>query len=311
MKEASAAKLAEVGLSDFDSDRLAAGYSGGMKRRLSLATATIGNPQIVFLDECSTGVDPVARREIWEMISNMVSDKNVPLEERCSVILTTHSMEECEALCPSIGIMAGGNLRCIGSAQQLKSKFGQGYQVEMKIKNVEGTDKDYVDILTKMAAIAGVSEQEAIDRGDEIFLDLEKTKQALNEISSDGYLADMVHENNLNGQAYLVWKEANSPSGIDLDEIAEFAASELRMRVLYDFVNTTYPDNVLRERQDSKTRYEVSSKDVRIGDIFAAIESNKDRLMVAEYGVSQTSLEQVFNMHAAEAEKTKQGTNDS
>ncbi|MFN9982939.1 MAG: ATP-binding cassette domain-containing protein, partial [bacterium] len=45
--------------------------SGGMKRRLSLAIATIGDPQIVFLDECSTGVDPVARREIWELVSNM------------------------------------------------------------------------------------------------------------------------------------------------------------------------------------------------------------------------------------------------
>ena len=83
------------------------------------------------------------------------------------------------------------------------------------------------------------------------------------------------------------------------------------MRVLYEFIKTTYPDNVLRERQDSKTRYEVSSENVRIGDIFTAIEQNKDRLMVSEYGVSQTSLEQVFNMHAAEAEKTKQGTNDS
>jgi hypothetical protein len=108
-----------------------------------------------------------------------------------------------------------------------------------------------------------------------------------------------------------VWKEAKSQSGIDLDEIAEFAAAELRMKVLFEFINTTYPDNVLRERQDSKTRYEVGSKGVRIGDIFAAIEENKARLMVAEYGVSQTSLEQVFNMHAAEAEKTKQGTNDS
>ena len=311
VKEAAAAKLKEVGLSEFDSDRLAAGYSGGMKRRLSLATATIGNPQIVFLDECSTGVDPVARREIWEMVSNMVSDKTIPRDERTSVILTTHSMEECEALCPRIGIMAGGNLRCLGSAQQLKSKFGQGYQVELKIKNVETTDEDYVDLLKKIGKVAGASEEDALQKGDEIFLDLEKTKVALNEVSTDGYLADMVNDEDPNTQAYLIWKEAKSPTGIDLDELAEFAASELRMRVLYEFINKTYPDNILRERQDSKTRYEVSSKNVRIGDIFAAIEENKARLMVAEYGVSQTSLEQVFNMHAAEAEKSKQGTNDS
>jgi ATP-binding cassette, subfamily A (ABC1), member 3 len=103
VKEAVAEKLREVGLSEFDSNRLCSNYSGGMKRRLSLAIATIGSPQILFLDECSTGVDPVARREIWEMISNIVSDETVPLEERPSVILTTHSMEECEALCPRIG----------------------------------------------------------------------------------------------------------------------------------------------------------------------------------------------------------------
>jgi len=311
VKEAAAEKLAQVGLSKFDSDRLAAGYSGGMKRRLSLATATIGNPQIVFLDECSTGVDPVARREIWEMVSNMVSNKNVPPEERTSVILTTHSMEECEALCPRIGIMAGGNLRCLGSAQQLKSKFGQGYQVEMKIKNSEKTDKDYVDIMRKLAKSTGVNEEEAIEKGDEIFVDLDKTKQALAELSSDGYLENMIKEDDPNGPGYLVWKEAKSPSGIDLDEIAEFAASELRMRTLQEFIMTTYPDSILRERQDTKARYEVSARGVRIGDVFAAVEDNKGRLMVAEYGVSQTSLEQVFNMHAAEAEKGKQGTNDA
>lgn len=310
VKEASASKLSQVGLSEADSDKLAASYSGGMKRRLSLATATIGNPQIVFLDECSTGVDPVARREIWEMVSNMVSDSNVAPEERTSVILTTHSMEECEALCPRIGIMAAGNLRCLGSAQHLKSKFGQGYQVEMKIKSVDTTDKDYLNILTGFAKIADVSEELAIEKGDEIYLNLEKTKQALTEITSDGYLPSMLDENNSNGPGFLVFKEARSPTGVDLDKIAEFATAELRMRQLYDFVNTTYPENVLRERQDTKTRYEINSKGVRIGDIFAAIEGNKDRLMVAEYGVSQTSLEQVFNMHAAEAEKSKQGTTD-
>jgi ABC-type multidrug transport system ATPase subunit len=126
VREAAVSKLREVGLDEEDWDRLSAGYSGGMKRRLSLACATIGEPQILFLDECSTGVDPVARREIWQLISDMVT--RGPEEERTSVILTTHSyvqqyqkrvfsikspnvlfsflvfrMEECEALCPRIG----------------------------------------------------------------------------------------------------------------------------------------------------------------------------------------------------------------
>jgi ABC-type multidrug transport system ATPase subunit len=123
VREAAASKLDEVGIDEADRDRLSAGYSGGMKRRLSLACATIGQPQILFLDECSTGVDPVARREIWQMISKIVAGEHLPENERTSVILTTHSMEECEALCPRIGIMADGKLRCLGSAQHLKVRM--------------------------------------------------------------------------------------------------------------------------------------------------------------------------------------------
>ena len=89
-------KLAAVGLSFSDCDRLSAHYSGGMKRRLSLACATIGLPRLCFFDEPTTGVDPVGRREIWTMISNMLNDDSIPDEERPSVLLTTHSMEECE-----------------------------------------------------------------------------------------------------------------------------------------------------------------------------------------------------------------------
>lgn len=115
VKAAASKTLKQVGLNDRDSDKLCSNYSGGMKRRLSLACAIIGQPQIVFLDECSTGVDPVARREIWQLVSDMVAGgENVPPEERTSVVLTTHSMEECEALCPRIGIMANGRLRCLG-----------------------------------------------------------------------------------------------------------------------------------------------------------------------------------------------------
>jgi ATP-binding cassette subfamily A (ABC1) protein 3 len=314
VKEASAAKLAEVGLNDFDSDRLSAGYSGGMKRRLSLACATIGQPQIVFLDECSTGVDPVARREIWQMISDMVSGGNLPLEERTSVILTTHSMEECEALCPTIGIMAGGRLRCLGSAQHLKSKFGQGYQVEMKIKNVEATDSDYLENLSAVAKAAGLvlpkhNDEEGAAHIDDVFLTMQQSLEALLSLTGDQFLTSMVTETDPTG--YLVYKEASSPVGIDIDGLTSFATGELRMRSLNEFIMSAYPNSVVRERQDTKARYEISSKGVKIANIFGSIEENKDRLLVAEYGVSQTSLEQVFNMHAAEAEKRKEGTNDA
>ena len=112
VRNAVSRKLEQVGLSAEDGDRVASEYSGGMKRRLSLACAMIGRPRLVFLDEVSTGVDPVARREIWRLVSDLVKQDDLPVEEKTSVILTTHSMEECEALCPRLGIMANGRLRC-------------------------------------------------------------------------------------------------------------------------------------------------------------------------------------------------------
>jgi ATP-binding cassette subfamily A (ABC1) protein 3 len=312
VKEAAATKLAEVGLSESDCDRMCSGYSGGMKRRLSLACAMIGQPQIVFLDECSTGVDPVARREIWKLISDMVAGEDVPPEERTSVILTTHSMEECEALCPRLGIMANGRLRCLGSAQHLKTKFGQGYQVEMKIKLVEDKDADYVENVLALGRLKRdcVDEEAILSTAEDIFFKLDEALAALRALAGDAYLSSMVqiHPDNPNG--YNIYKNASSPAGVSLYELAVFATIEIRMRNLEKYVTDTYASSILRERQDSKARYEVGSAGVRISAIFASIEANKERLMLTDYGVSQTSLEQVFNMHAKEAEKLKQGRDD-
>eukprot|EP00808_Paulinella_micropora_P004266 g38508.t1 len=98
-------------------------YSGGNKRKLSVAIALLGDPPAVFLDEPSTGIDPVSRRFMWNFI-------NETMEGR-AVVLTSHSMEECEALCTRIGILASGSLRCLGTAQHLKGRFGKALQVEV------------------------------------------------------------------------------------------------------------------------------------------------------------------------------------
>merc|ERR1719158_830222 len=115
-----------VGLKKFR-DRPAGTYSGGNKRKLSLAIALIGNPSLVLLDEPSTGMDPVARRQMWTTIVRTAANR--------SVVLTTHSMEECEALCAKVVVMVRGQFRCLGSIQHLKSRFGEGYAVELKISD--------------------------------------------------------------------------------------------------------------------------------------------------------------------------------
>jgi len=107
-------------------DRQASTYSGGTKRKLSLGIALVGSPKIVFLDEPTTGVDPESKRFMWTLLNSTMEGR--------SVILTTHSMDECEALCARIGIMVNGMLVCLGSAAHLKERHGSGYQFEVTFK---------------------------------------------------------------------------------------------------------------------------------------------------------------------------------
>jgi len=120
------AMIARIGLADY-CDRPCGGYSGGNKRKLSVGVALIGNPSVIFLDEPSTGMDPGAKRFMWDLISATMAGR--------SMILTTHSLEEAEALCHRIGIMVSGRLKCLGSAQHLRSRYGQGYQIELKTED--------------------------------------------------------------------------------------------------------------------------------------------------------------------------------
>eukprot|EP01135_Chromosphaera_perkinsii_P003932 Nk52_evm33s262 gene=Nk52_evmTU33s262 len=111
-------------------DKPCGSYSGGNKRKLSCAIAIIGDPAVVFLDEPTTGMDPKARRFVWNAIANV-------FREGRSVVLTSHSMEECEALCTRLGIMVNGEFKCMGSPQHLRNKFGRGFNVMVKISPEE------------------------------------------------------------------------------------------------------------------------------------------------------------------------------
>ncbi|XP_027567984.1 retinal-specific phospholipid-transporting ATPase ABCA4 isoform X3 [Pipra filicauda] len=108
-------------------DHLAGTYSGGNKRKLSTAIALIGCPPLVLLDEPTTGMDPQSRRLLWDSIVGVLRDGR-------AVVLTSHSMEECEALCTRLAIMVKGTFKCLGTIQELKYKFGDGYIVTLKIK---------------------------------------------------------------------------------------------------------------------------------------------------------------------------------
>ncbi|XP_065775338.1 ATP-binding cassette sub-family A member 17-like [Muntiacus reevesi] len=109
-------------------DKLVRTYSGGNRRKLSAGIALLGEPVVIFLDEPSTGMDPVARRLLWGTVARARKSGK-------AIIITSHSMEECEALCTRLAIMVQGQFKCLGSPQHLKSKFGSGYSLRAKIRS--------------------------------------------------------------------------------------------------------------------------------------------------------------------------------
>lgn len=104
-------------------DRVVSQLSAGQKRRVSLAISLLGTPDVIFLDEPTTGLDPESRRVVWQVIENSKAGR--------AIMLTTHAMEEADALCTRIGILANGALRALGTNVHLKNKYGDGYKIDI------------------------------------------------------------------------------------------------------------------------------------------------------------------------------------
>ena len=107
--------IKEFDLSEIAGDK-AKTLSGGWQRRLSIAMALVTEPEILFLDEPTLGLDVIARRELWETIKT--------LKQKMTIVLTTHYLEEAEALCDRIAVMSNGRLMALGTAAELKAEAG-------------------------------------------------------------------------------------------------------------------------------------------------------------------------------------------
>nr|XP_033818311.1 ATP-binding cassette sub-family A member 5 isoform X2 [Geotrypetes seraphini] len=110
--------------------------SAGMKRKLCFALSFLGSPEIMLLDEPSTGMDPGAKQQMWKAMRAAFKSG-----ERAA-ILSTHYIEEVDALCDRVAILVSGQLRCIGTVQHLKSKFGSGYYLEVKVAEMAEVQKE-------------------------------------------------------------------------------------------------------------------------------------------------------------------------
>lgn len=221
------ALIEKVGLSEkmFYLPRM---LSGGMKRRLWLAIALIGDPKVVFLDEPTSGVDPLGRQELWRLIEDEKASN------RC-IVVTTHHMEEADILADRKAILTAGRVRCVGSSLFLKSRFGIGYYLEIGL---------HQSIATRPAAVEDAARR----------------------------ILTLVTRHVPGGRRHL--NDSKSTRLAVSDHDAAHAASKLKAENL-----------IFSLPLASVTAF---------SHLFEELEEQKDSLGVREYGVSLTTLEEVF-----------------
>jgi ABC-2 type transport system ATP-binding protein len=127
------------------------GLSGGQKQRLAMATALVGDPELLFLDEPTTGLDPQARRHLWDLVDDLKKSGR-------TIILTTHYMDEAERLCDRVAIMDYGKVISLGTPQQLIATLGGEDIVEFAVDGSASVD------VAALTAIGGV-QSHRVDAG--------------------------------------------------------------------------------------------------------------------------------------------------
>ncbi len=273
--------IKQVGLTEY-ADRVAGSYSGGNKRKLSVGIALLGSPPVIVLDEPSTGVDPVARHFMWNIISDIVTER-----KEAALILTTHLMEECEALSNRIGIMVGGRLRCLGSAQHLKEKFGMGFQLEMTL-STESSKRE----LEKTSAISNSEgANDSISKFDELNTVIGNNAPELLPASSQpGGPSSMIA----------------SVGTISYMDLAAWMIQEEEFNNTLYLLKLIFKRIELKERQGQRLRFDIPrTPDLSLAKLFSILEENKEELRIQEYMLGQTTLENVFNTFAATQDEEK------
>ena len=133
------------------SENLVRTYSGGMIRRLEIAQATLHFPKVLFLDEPTMGLDPMARRTVWDRLLQLQK------KEQVTILITTHDMEEADLLCDELAILHQGKLAVVGKPAELKALVGPGANLDDVFAHFSGAVFDqggnYHDVRQSRGAI--------------------------------------------------------------------------------------------------------------------------------------------------------------
>ena len=300
------AMINEMALNDY-TNKIARNLSGGNKRKLSVAVSLLCNPQIILLDEPSTGMDPEARRFMWSIIH-----KTTKFGKKSSVVMTTHSMDEAETLCKRMGIMVNGEFVCLGRASQIKEKYGYGYEIDIRIKTLNSSqqneiiqmlnkdeskfDKDKINNNLMLEKVLNLHSKDFVKYNkkskinrkelEEILIKLDKANY-IEELRTDRLGKKIIKDIEINGNIALItllnWL-------FFIENAFKFIKTAMEYFdevYLVEFIENNF---LFKMKKGPKTK--------SIGFFFGLFEKHKEECSVTEYTIQQTSLEQIFNMFA-------------
>ncbi|XP_034485230.1 ATP-binding cassette sub-family A member 3-like isoform X3 [Drosophila innubila] len=290
-------------------DKFTVTYSGGNKRKLSAAIAMIGSPSVIYLDEPTTGMDPAARRQLWNMVCSIRDSGK-------SIVLTSHSMEECEALCTRLAIMVNGEFKCIGSTQHLKNRFSKGLILKIKVRRSKsglrssqlGNGSRYRTQVSEVSIPSTpVQCQNSSDvpllRSVKIIKIPHSSNDSLQRISDDQMDTAGSDRDNID--------EVTAELRRNPDAIPGFSGQKMEDSIdnVKKFVDQHFPQAILQEEYYGMLTYYIPLDAIKWSKIFGLMEESRYKLNVEDYSISQTTLEEIFlhfARHQCEDPRTSQ-----
>ena len=247
-------------------------FSGGNKRKLSVAISLLGGPSIILLDEPSAGMDPESRSFMWRIINGMST-----VSKNSSILLTTHSMEEAEALATHIAIMVEGRIVTQGTVQELKDEFGKNFEVDLKFvfPSEEFYERERKVILEGLGC-------ESV-----AFLDKERCLGILKVLGKEYLVQEF-----LGKKGEVILEEILKNEFIRYEEYMQWVFFMDKLKNTFEFLEKFFEISLL-EYYSSYCRIQISQKN-KLSMIFDKLESHQEELGIMNYSLKQISLEQIF-----------------
>ncbi|CAC5414478.1 ABCA1 [Mytilus coruscus] len=252
---------------------LSSSLSGGMKRKLSVAIAFVGNAKTVILDEPTAGIDPYARKEIWEIL--------LKLKKKRTIILSTHHMDEADVLGDRIAIISQGKLCCCGSSLYLKSQYGNGYYLTLVQDDGKGNDKEDSD--DEMDFMESRPQSRGSVR---TTVDVKPIVNKQSDIEDEGF------GDNSDDKSESGGSKPPTPPPESATMVPGFSTKRTT-----EFIGKYVKKAKLVEESSTELTYQLPSEAAYSGQfeqLFKQLERCHKDMGISSFGISDTSLEEVF-----------------